>query len=322
MIDNIPNRVGKRRDCRGVDSPQSDNSDDTAATAVTKASTLCEESNQTTNLTLEELQEDLPEEIKTKTYPSSNFLSAEDELYEDLKSHSLENSDKVIVINADGKAIWSMPTIFQQDAIQKLLKIVNACSKTKDPLLAQADIPLLIDKKKGKFEHPDISIWGPSRLDEDCDPRFIPVDGFPGKNSMNPHVIIKFIWTNDLKTEICNLKKQMTDHIQDLGVVKLGFLIKAKPAKGTAFPTVLDRNAPLAGFDVYQFWAGDPATSVPEETYIEYRAGGYDEDAMAIEISAADLGRSNQEEAVRVPLTAIRRVCEKRGLVFSPVALD
>ncbi|CAB9530449.1 hypothetical protein SEMRO_2887_G339400.1 [Seminavis robusta] len=41
---------------------------------------------------------------------------------------------------------------------------------------------------------------------------------------------------------------------------------------------------------------------------------------MAIEISAADLGRSNQEEAVCVPLTAIRRVCEKRGLMFSPAA--
>ena len=139
---------------------------------------------------------------------------------------------------------------------------------------------------------------------------------------MNPHVIIEFSWTNDLETEIWKLKKQMTDHIQDLGVVRLGFLIKAKPAKGTTFPTVLDRNAPLSGFDVYQFQAGDPATSVPEEPYLEYRAGGDDEDSMAIEISAAHLGRSNQEEAVRVPLTAIRRVCEKRGLVFSPVALD
>ncbi|CAB9502534.1 expressed unknown protein [Seminavis robusta] len=324
MIDNTPNRVGKRRDYKEGDSPQSDNSDNTAATAVTSASTLCEESNRTTcsTLTLEELQEDLPEEIKTKTYPSSKSLSAEDELFEDLKSHSLEDSDKVIVINADGKAIYSMPTIFHQDVLQKLLKIVNACSKTEDPLLAQADIPLLIDKKKGKLKHPDISIWGPSRLDEDCDPRFIPVDGLPGENSMNPHVIIEFSWTNDLQTEIWKLKKQMTDHIQDLGVVKLGFLIKAIPAKGTAFPTVLDRNAPLAGFDVYRFRAGDPATSVPEETYLEYRAGGDDEDAIAIEISAADLGRTNQEEALRVPLRAIRRVCEKRRLVFSAVALD
>ena len=85
-------------------------------------------------MSLEEQQEGLPEEIKSKIYPSSNLLSAEDELLEDLKSHSLEDSDKVIVINEDGKAIWSFPTVFHRDALQKLLKIVNKCSSgAEDP---------------------------------------------------------------------------------------------------------------------------------------------------------------------------------------------
>ena len=73
-------------------------------------------------------QEGLPEEIKRKTYPSSNLVNAEDELFEDLKEHSLEDSDKVVVINQDGKAIWAMPTVFHQCVLQKLLQIVNKCT--------------------------------------------------------------------------------------------------------------------------------------------------------------------------------------------------
>ena len=102
-----------------------------------------------TTPTLEEQQEGLPEEIKSKTY-SSDIAAAEDELFEDLKKHSLLDSDKVIVINQEGKAVWGMPTVFHQDALQKLLRIINKHSDQEDPLLAQAGIPLLVDKKKGK----------------------------------------------------------------------------------------------------------------------------------------------------------------------------
>ena len=148
----------------------------------------------------------MPEEVKTKTYPS-DIAAAEDELFEDLKKHSLLDSDKVIVVNQEGKAVWAMPTVFHQDALQKLLRVINKHSDQEDPLLAQADIPLLIDKKKGKYRHPDVAIWGQGRLeaeDEDgeFDRKYISIDEFPGENSMNPHVIIEFSWTNKIEVEI------------------------------------------------------------------------------------------------------------------------
>ena len=107
------------------ESPQSDTSDNTAFTSESYTSTFSAGSDQPqprSSPTLEEQQEGLPEEIKRKTYPSSNLVNAEDELFEDLKEHSLEDSDKVVVINEDGKAIWAMPTVFHQYVLQKLLQ--------------------------------------------------------------------------------------------------------------------------------------------------------------------------------------------------------
>ena len=66
----------------------------------------------------------------------------------------------------------------------------------------------------------------------------------------------------------------MTDHVQALGMVKLGFLLKAKPTRGTTYPTVLDRSVPLAGFDVYRFHAGEAVTADEPEPFLEYRCGG------------------------------------------------
>ncbi|CAB9503932.1 expressed unknown protein [Seminavis robusta] len=153
--------------------------------------------------TLEEQQEGLPEEIKRKTYPSSNLVSAEAELFEDLKEHSLEDSDKVIVVNEEGKTIWAMPTVFHKYVLQKFLQIVNKCSEEENPILARADIPLLVDKKTKRCRH--------------------------------------------------------------------------------------------------------------------YRLGT-DEATTVIEISGRDLGRRDPAEAVRIPLSAIRRVCEKWGLKFEAEA--
>ncbi|CAB9510593.1 expressed unknown protein [Seminavis robusta] len=105
--------------------------------------------------TLEEQQEGLPEEIKSKTYPSSDLITAEDELVNDLEKYFLLDSDTMIVVNDEGKAVWEMPTVFHQDALQKLLKIVNKSSEEEDFLLAQAGIPLLMNKEKAKYRHPE-----------------------------------------------------------------------------------------------------------------------------------------------------------------------
>lgn len=327
MIGKTPETKGGKDSSKGVkdsskgDSPQSDTSGDTALTTE-----FSEQSNQPGSIsTLEEQQEGLPEEIKSKIYPSSDALTAEDELWEDLEKHSLLDSDKVIVINEDGKAIWAMPTLFHQDALRKLVNIANESSGEDHPLFAQADMPLIIDKKKGKCRNPDVSIWGEGRLvaeDGGFDLRYISIDGCPGENSMNPHVIIEFSWTNKLETEIRKLQQQIADHIQALGIVQLGFLIKAKPAEGKSFPTFLDRNVPLSGFDVYRFRAGEAATSSQAlpEPFLEYRVGSEDADSMAIEISGTDLGYRKPEHGVRIPLSTIRRCCEKRGLVFQAEA--
>lgn len=318
------------------ESPQSDTCGDTASTVDSSNSTSIFSSRcvQTgtgstgVTPTLEEQQEGLPKEIKSKTYPSSDLITAEDELLNDLEKYFLLDSDTVIIINDKGKAVWEIPTVFHQDALQKLLKIINKSSEEEDFLLAQADIPLLINMKKAKYRHPDISIWGAGRLeaedeDGDFDRRYISIDGFPGDNSMNPDAIIEFSWTNDLETELWKLRQQITDHIQALGVVKLGFLIKAKLAEGTSFPTVLDRSVPLCGFDVYRFRAGEAATMMAlPNPFLEYRVGTEEAKTMAIVISGTDLGRNNPEHGVHIPLSAIRRSCEKSGLVFRANATD
>ena len=131
---------------------------------------------------------------------------------------------------------------------------------------------------------------------------------------MNPHVIIEFSWANKIETEIWKLQEQVAGHIHNLGVVRLGFLIKAKPADGAKFPTVLDRNVPLSGFDVYRFRSGE-TTTLPDPI-LEYRVGCEEAETMAIEISGTDLGRSNQEHGISIPLSTIRKSCEMSGLVF------
>jgi len=321
-----PQREGEGNQNSGQGgSPQSDTSDNTAFTSESYTSTFSAGSDQPqpgSSPTLDDQQEGLPEEIKRKTYPSSNLVSAEDELFEDLKEHSLEDSDKVVVINEDGKAIWAMPTVFHQYVLQKLLQIVNKCSEEENPLLAQADIPLLVDKKTKRCRHPDVSIWGPGRLeveeDGDAGQKFISVEGMPGECAMNPNVIIEFSWTNRIENELWKLQEQMKEYVEDLGTVNLGLLVKAIPVKGKKCPSLEDLSVPLTGFDVYCFRSRETTDTTPEPI-LKYRLGT-DEATTVIEISGRDLGRRDPAEAVRIPLSAIRRVCEKWGLKFKAEA--
>ena len=63
---------------------------------------------------------------------------------------------------------------------------------------------------------------------------------------MNPHVIIEFSWTNKIETGIWNLQQQITEHILALWVVKLGFLIKAKPAEEKTFQeSLIEKRTPI-----------------------------------------------------------------------------
>jgi hypothetical protein len=145
---------------------------------------------------------------------------------------------------------WTRPTVFCQNALQNILTIVNKCSTSEDLLLANADTPLLVDKKNRKCRHPDVSIWEPRRLelDEDGEVDCLAksIDGIPEENAMNPHVIIEFSWTKYIDTEIEKLKLHVTDNIGDHGVVKVGFLIKAMTTAGERkYPTFPGRSVPL-----------------------------------------------------------------------------
>mmetsp|Transcript_11740 Transcript_11740/g.21364 ORF Transcript_11740/g.21364 Transcript_11740/m.21364 type:complete len:147 (+) Transcript_11740:736-1176(+) len=133
--------------------------------------------------------------------------------------------------------------------------------------------------------------------------------------AMNPHVIIEFSWTSKIENELWKLQEQMTDYIKDLGTVNLGVLINAIPVKGKKCPSLEDRSVPLAGFDVYRFRSCETSDITPEPI-LKYRVDTNEATSMVIEISGRDLGRKNPEEveAVRIPLSVIRRVCEKWGL--------
>jgi hypothetical protein len=97
MIVKTPKQKGKGKHLsKGKgESPQSDTSGDTASTVDNSTSIFSSGFGQTgtgstgVTLTLEEQQEGLPEEIKSKTYPSSDLITAEDELLNDLEKYFL-----------------------------------------------------------------------------------------------------------------------------------------------------------------------------------------------------------------------------------------
>ena len=100
----------------------------------------------------------VPEDIKRKTYRN------EEEPFEDLMVHSLEDSDDSIVLNKDGKAVWYMPSFFHVAAVGRLLLAVGSHSTEDDPLDARKGVNLLVDKDTGRHREPDVSIWGRNRL--------------------------------------------------------------------------------------------------------------------------------------------------------------
>ena len=159
MIGGTPKQImGNGKDFSKGGSPQSD-------TSERNSTTFSEGSDQPGfRQTLEKQQEGLPEEIKSKTYPSSDLLAAKDELWEDLKKHSLEDSDNVIQINKHGKVIWAMPNLFHQQVVRKLRLRIKKFSEEGDPLFTESGHPLLIDKDTGRCRSPDVAIWGASRL--------------------------------------------------------------------------------------------------------------------------------------------------------------
>lgn len=315
MIENTPTPKGTVEKADGG-SPKSDNSGETTETADLSHSEDLRDKDQKT---LEEQQDGLPEEIKSKTYSTTDPGEAEDELWVDLEKHSLLDSVNYIHINETGKAVFEMPTMFHQEAVDCIVEVVNAYSTEDDPIKALSEKPVRIKGRKTQFKLPDVAIWGPERLKrverrKTHTPvtRKISVDGELTSFKVNPHVIIEVSWTNKLEQELFKLKRQMTLHNHELEEVKIGYLVKIKASN--KYPTDKNRKPPLVGFDVYKIRSG--VTGVPKP--LMYRVGREEseQEITEIVIDGQDLDRHSP---IHIPLAEIRTTLEDEyDLVFAP----
>ncbi|CAB9531921.1 hypothetical protein SEMRO_4292_G353650.1 [Seminavis robusta] len=101
----------------------------------------------------------------------------------------------------------------------------------------------------------------------------------------------------------------MAEHVESLGTVNVGFLIKAVPTRGTALPTKIKWEIPICGFDVYEI--RDMGSQVLEtEPSLEYRVGVNDDETITI--TDKDLGRSSESLKVHhLTLALFKRVLEQ-----------
>ncbi|KAL7560561.1 hypothetical protein ACA910_001428 [Epithemia clementina (nom. ined.)] len=279
-------------------SPKSEQSGVTEETETSKSvATLSEE------VGINEKQRGFPTEILSKTYtPIGDAVLAEADLVKDLEAFGLIDDYKFIGLDCEGKAYWKeMPTRFREEAIEE---IAEAIESQNAGVLTRANSEIkLYGGAVGKF--PDLAIWGPQRVVTRAGgkkkEKKKKVDEFSYEEPMNPNVVIEFSWRNKLvEEEIPKFMLEMNDHHESLGEIKVGFLIKTIPSKGTAFPTESDRSIPLCGFDVYELRRGGGQIN-PTEPTLRYRVS--ESENVFIGVTAEDL---DSTEGFQIPLGRIR----------------
>lgn len=280
---------------------------------------------------IEPLQEGLPEAISKKIYRSTEETCAEEQLVEDLREHGLLDSHKFIGLDKKGRAYFlEMATRFHEEAVDEIDSQILSQSVDSDgdddslQLLTRCAYPINILRFR---KYPDLAIYGSERIVKGrgkTKVKMSRVERFDLPNPVNPNVIIEFSWSNKLDQEISKLNLQMTDHEPSLGLVNVGYLIKAIPAKGKFCPTERDFSIPVCGFDVYVARRDNPIP-VNSEPAFKYRVQneqhvGYDKEKDAsIEIAGVDLGRSSSDPGVRISLSSIRdQLVGRCGLTFQP----
>ncbi|CAB9520754.1 expressed unknown protein [Seminavis robusta] len=263
----------------------------------------------------EELNQDgFPDAIKNKKYGS------ESDLVKDLEEYELLDDYKYIALNEEGVAYRTeMPTIFHEMAVGELETIV--LQRCGGQLLVRKNFEM--NFPDGTAKYPDLAIWGEERVVRPASsstietgsgslnpaPKTKEVVELGFEAEMNPRVIIEFSWTDKSTDEIAKFKKQMTDHVESLGTINVGFLINAVPTRGTALPTKKNREIPICGFNVYEF-RGKRSKIIESEPFLEYRVGVND-DAF-ITISDEDLDRSSESpEVYHFPLALLKLVLEQ-----------
>lgn len=109
----------------------------------------------------------------------------------------------------------------------------------------------------------------------------------------------------------------MDHHIDELGDIKCGFLIKSIPANGKkALPAEESpESIPLCGFDVYEARCGGGSGVKAGNPSIQYRVGGTED--VFITITSDDLGGDDDDYSeIQIPLVALRKELEDLGVLF------
>ncbi|CAB9530450.1 hypothetical protein SEMRO_2887_G339410.1 [Seminavis robusta] len=134
-----------------------------------------------------------------------------------------------------------MPTRMHQGMIATIQDIIMKFQEQDKDKLHAWDIASVKVGMNGVKKDSDMAVWGNERLKmtRRVKPKTMTVDGWEGPHDMNPHVIFEVSWTNKLKEEeIPKFRRQMDNHVGEVGEIKLGFLIKSIPANGKkALPT-------------------------------------------------------------------------------------
>jgi len=271
----------------------------------------------------------LPSWISNKKYLdlSGELDDAEKKLWADLEAADLldEKFIKDIFIDTEtGKPYVEMPSKYHHGVIHALEGAVNSQSTMTDPVLVQTHGSITL--KNDVEKEPDILIYGPDRTENLEDERAIRL---VDRNDMNPNAIIEVSWTNKIEDEKGKFCLQMQEHKRELGIIKVGYLIKFIPKHRNKYPKnnadeahLADR--PLVGIEVYRMESSNQVgdeepTIAPDLTMVrEWRFDANDPENYPedFKITAEELGQGGQGEGVSFSFKKIVRALTRRGVVF------
>lgn len=297
------------------DSPKSLSSEETQTSTATDATTACSLGSVAELPTFahddEYNRDGLPGNIKTTYYVK------EADLVKDLEKFGLLDDYKHIALTEVhcGRAYrLEMPTDFHEQTCRGLGAQIS--TKCGSGLLWMTNSQIHFSDGSTRF--PDLAIFGETRVDVDKttglkDPKREECKELGCNSYVNPHVLIEFSWTHEMKVEVPKFVKQMEEHPQELGRINVGFLIKTIPTNSSKdYPKFGDLSNPICGFDVYEF-CGERCEIVNGEPTSKYRVGVNEE--TYFEIRDEDLGR-NGEKSYRFPLGYIRERLESLEVKF------
>jgi len=293
-----------KEESKHVSPGKSVSSEDTRESAASSAD--AKEENLVSSVDAKE--EELPDFIRRKRTYSEVSTEADEQLWEDIrKEHTRRGGSfldqkflKYTFIDAETREAYvKMPTIFHQRVVKMVRRWADGQSNADNGVLVETDGG--IELTTGSRKEPDVYIFGRDRTEYDdygvltCRSHQYETE----TKEMNPSAIIEVSWTNKLKDELEKFALEMNQcNSDELGAIKVGYLIKFIPKKTGMYPTKDHREHPLVGIDVYRMKAGD-AEPAPDDKFRSWRYGDtYPED---LEITGDELGQDNQGTGISIP---------------------